>query len=275
MKDIVIKVDGVSSYSADEFNPNMTELENAVTTSGQTLNELNLNQLGQAMSRYASGGADFYVDSGVSNIYVLSPISPFITSKVYFNGMRVVFVASNNSTDIGSTININTIGVVSLKDAKGSAIGKDFITAEDTFTAIYNLANNEFRIISSSRVLPFGLISIFVGAIADIPTGWVLCDGLNGTPDLRNNFIRGAGSVFNVGQTGGSENTGSHILTIAEMPSHTHSQTFAVSGVNTDGDNQKVLPSVSGATGSTGGGLGHIHPDTVPPFYALAFIMKL
>jgi len=274
MKDIATKTDGVSTYSAEEFNPNMTELENAVLKSGQTLNEVNLDQLGEAMGRYGAGGADFYTDSGIANGYVLTGTLSFITSKIYFDGMRVVFTAGNSSTG-ASTINVNTIGSVDLKDATGNAIGKDYITDGDTFTAIYNNANSEFRIIASSRVLPFTQISLFAGAIADIPAGWALCDGSNGTPDLRNFFVRGAGSTFSVGQTGGSETTGSHILTIAEMPSHTHSQTFAVSGANTDGDNEKALPSVTGNTGSTGGDTGHTHPDTVPPFYALAFIMKL
>lgn len=42
------------------------------------------------------------------------------------------------------------------------------------------------------------------GAVVDIPNGWSLCDGSNGTPDLRNRFIIGAGSTHSPGATGGA-----------------------------------------------------------------------
>jgi len=278
MKDIVTKTDGVSTYSADEFNPNMTELENAVTTSNQTLDPTgtNLIQLSEAMGRYGSGGADFYTDSGIANAYVLNSTLSFTTPKVYFDGMRIVFTAGNTSTGV-STINVNAIGVVDLKDATGNAIGKDYITAGDTFTAIHNNANSEFRIVASSRVIPFGLITLFVGAIVDIPTGWALCDGTNGTPDLRNFFPRGAGSVFSVGQTGGSDVTGEHSLTEAENGPHDHTVTSTGSFGNTQsGSGGSALETTSVRTTSqSGNGDAHSHPDTVPPFFALAFIMKL
>jgi len=277
MKDIATKINGTSTYDANEFNPNMTELENAVTSSGIVLDPTGtlLTQLSESMGRYGGGGGDFYDESGAANAYVLTPVSPFVTSKVYFDGMRVVFIAGNDSTDIGaSTINVNTIGSVDLKDSLGNAIGDKFITANETFTAIFNASAAEFRIISSSRVIPFGLISLFFGAIANIPTAWQLCDGTNGTPDLRNNFVRGAGSTFVPDETGGSETTGSHTLIVAEMPAHTHGITGAISG-NNDSGTSAGARALATNTSITGGGGGHMHPDTVPPFYALAYIMKL
>lgn len=276
MKDIVTKVNGVSTYSAEEFNPNMTELENAVSKSGQTLDPtgVNVDQLSEAMGRYGAGGADFYSESGSSNAYVLTGAGPYVKSKVYFEGMRVVFVAGFPNT-LAATINANTIGVVDLKDATGAALGSNFITAGVTITAIYNDGAGEFRIIGTSRSIPFGLICMFVGAIAAIPAGWVLCDGTSGTPDLRNNFIRGAGSTFAVNQTGGSETTGSTALSIAQMPAHTHSYNAGVNANNDSGASAGARWGPGSTTGSTGSGAGHTHPNTVPPFYALAFIMKL
>lgn len=49
------------------------------------------------------------------------------------------------------------------------------------------------------------IIVMWSGAIADIPEGWKLCDGYNDTPDLSEKFIIGAGSTYNPGDTGGSE----------------------------------------------------------------------
>ena len=54
------------------------------------------------------------------------------------------------------------------------------------------------------NIIPTGVIVMWSGSIASIPTGWLICDGTNGTPDLRNRFIVGAGSTYSVAGTGGS-----------------------------------------------------------------------
>jgi len=48
------------------------------------------------------------------------------------------------------------------------------------------------------------MIVIWSGAVVDIPFGWKLCDGNNGTPDLRNKFVIGAGDTFNPGDDAAS-----------------------------------------------------------------------
>jgi microcystin-dependent protein len=140
------------------------------------------------------------------------------------------------------------------------------------------------------------------GAVNQIPEGWVLCDGSNGTPNLRDRFVVGAGSGYVVGATGGEA---THVLAISEMPSHTHIQNPHVHSINDPGhshsinaDNETDTPwpyagsgnnldgtintnsavtgiSINNATAinqNTGGGQAH---ENRPPFYALAFIMKL
>lgn len=55
-------------------------------------------------------------------------------------------------------------------------------------------------------VRPFvGQIHLWSGSIVSIPAGWKLCDGNNGTPDLRNKFIPGAGDEYTPGDTGGAQ----------------------------------------------------------------------
>ena len=76
---------------------------------------------------------------------------------------------------------------------------------------------------SSYKLVPSGGIIAWSGAIANIPTGWYLCDGSNGTPDLRNRFILGAGGSYSVGATGGSS-------TINISHSHTYSFTSSWNG---------------------------------------------
>ena len=67
--------------------------------------------------------------------------------------------------------------------------------------------------------VPSGVIVLWSGASTAIPTGWVLCDGLNSTPDLRDRFVVGAGSSYAVGATGGSNTVA---LAETNLPSHSH-----------------------------------------------------
>lgn len=70
--------------------------------------------------------------------------------------------------------------------------------------------------------IPPGFIGMWSGSIATIPTGWYLCDGTNGTPNLTDRFIVGAGSTYAVGATGGAASV---TLTEAQIPSHSHTIT--------------------------------------------------
>ncbi len=70
---------------------------------------------------------------------------------------------------------------------------------------------------------PIGSIVMWSGAVADIPAGWALCDGANGTPDLRGRFLFGAATNLTLGSTGGSTSV---TLTEAHIPKHAHSLTY-------------------------------------------------
>ena len=76
----------------------------------------------------------------------------------------------------------------------------------------------------SNNNLPSGIIVMWSGAANTIPSGWQLCDGSNGAPDLRNRFIVGAGSTYQPGNTGGSNSV---TLTTAQMPSHSHAHSLS------------------------------------------------
>jgi hypothetical protein len=75
--------------------------------------------------------------------------------------------------------------------------------------------------------LPAGLICMWHGLLANIPSGWVLCDGANGTPDLRSKFVKGAAAGVDPGATGGAAththaNHASHTHTYSQIVNHTH-----------------------------------------------------
>ncbi len=145
---------------------------------------------------------------------------------------------------------------------------------------------------------PSGIIVMWSGSVGTIPTGWYLCDGNNGTPNLVGKFVQGAGSGYAVGAVGGSASIS---LSIANMPSHDHGS--STSG-RSAGHTHQLLQE-NGNTGTlSGGALGsytgypqsgtgtptggesadHVHYisaqgsgtafENRPPFYTLAFIMK-
>lgn len=111
------------------------------------------------------------------------------------------------------------------------------------------------------------------GSIASIPQGWALCDGNNNTPDLTDRFIVGAGTSYSVDETGG-ENT--VVLTTGQLPAHSHSvllKTGASSGsLNIGATSFSHSTTSLQSTGTQGSNQAH---ENRPPYYALAFIMKV
>ena len=93
-----------------------------------------------------------------------------------------------------------------------------------------------------------GMIILWYGDTSNVPTGFVLCDGNNSTPDLRDRFVIGAGNNFTAGNTGGNN---SLTLTEANLPSHQH---FVVSnslgGQNRTGSNVSANNQVAKGTGA-------------------------
>jgi hypothetical protein len=142
-----------------------------------------------------------------------------------------------------------------------------------------------------------GMIMMWSGTIATIPSGWYLCNGSNSTPDLRNRFVIGAFSdnagVANTTVTGSSTQTGGSKDAI--VVSHTHTATVTDPGhihtynvTNTDGVNTRTTGqgnlSVSAANSTNSATTGITVSNSTEgssgtnanlvPYYALAFIMK-
>jgi microcystin-dependent protein len=163
----------------------------------------------------------------------------------------------------------------------------------------------------NTRLIPTGVIVMWSGSTASVPSGWHICDGTLGTPDLRDRFVVGAGSTYAVNGTGGSKdavvvshthtwsgstgNAGSHTHAVND-PGHAHGgvpEARADSDRGTDGSSFSIDSYGTTATSSTGisiaGAPDHSHTVTgtnsttgvsgtdanLPPYLALAFIMKL
>ncbi|MCF8374299.1 MAG: hypothetical protein K9H64_21940, partial [Bacteroidales bacterium] len=142
----------------------------------------------------------------------------------------------------------------------------------EPFTVVVNgiISANQF---TGNGIVPAGGIIMWSGSISNIPVGWSLCDGSNGTPDLRDRFIVGAGNSYTVASSGGEA---MHTLTIPEMPAHRHTVAKTAYGENSggrfvSGDNGDQAID-DDALNTSGGDLPH---ENRPPYYALAYIMKL
>jgi microcystin-dependent protein len=99
-----------------------------------------------------------------------------------------------------------------------------------------------------------GMIMLWSGSIASVPSGWALCDGTNGTPNLRDRFVIGAGSTYAVNATGGSATA---TLATTNLPSHTHS--ISASGTTGNQSNGHTH-TFSGTT--SGQSADHVHSGT-------------
>jgi len=149
---------------------------------------------------------------------------------------------------------------------------------------------------ASAPAIPSGGIILWSGSTGSIPATWFLCDGSNGTPDLRNSFIVGAGSTYAVNATGGtadaivvSHNHTASSTSVVTDPGHTHSGPLftEVGGGNVVADGNPGGPTgftyttnsnttgitVATTTTNTSAGVSGTNAN-LPPYYALAYIMK-
>lgn len=182
--------------------------------------------------------------------------------------------------------------------------------AEIATTAEVSAGLDDTKIVSPLKLktvvggaIPLGIITMWSGSVGSIPDDWALCDGSSGTPDLRDRFLVGAGTLYGVGDTGGSntsvtDSAGAHnhtisvanrTLSVSQMPSHTHPSGLTNVFVGSGAGGAGIAAEGTGIdTGATGGSSGHNHTATststpnhshnvsvVPPYYALAFIMRI
>ena len=128
----------------------------------------------------------------------------------------------------------------------GSISGLSSMSVSGTVTA---------TLFSGTGTVLAGTIILWSGAVGAIPSGWALCDGTSGTPDLRGRFVVGAGTggAYAVGATGGQN-------AITSVPSHTHS--FSATTASSGGHVHTTTLSTDGShahSGNTDVNPGHTH----------------
>lgn len=269
---------------------------------------------------------------------VVSPgggsLFPELTGDNFF--MITVVDTQGNLEIMGVTSrNVDTFTVTRAQENTPARAFPEGSVVELRLTAgsIGEIASQLTTDILAATQLPRGIITMWSGATNAVPSGWALCDGNNGTPNLKDRFIVGAGQSYGVGNTGGNitqtpsvwtnaAGTGIQVAGTAinesQMPWHTHGGCVGSDASVTTQRNVEVMYdgewlsaghfyaatewspttarkplkefSASLSINGTGGNQPHYHGvtdnghahtaaasaiDIRPPYYALAFIMKL
>lgn len=236
------------------------------------------------ISEFSSTAAD---NTDITNINIAEGCSPANLNNSIRSLMALLKDQQTGSsgdpfTVAGTLVSSGTVDITGAfrLDGTAGASGQVLLSAGGSTTPTWGSA------------IPSGGIIIWSGSSATIPTGWVLCDGSNSTPDLRNRFVVGATSTYAVGATGGSAN--------AIVVSHTHTATSTVtdpghlhsygignasgSANQTDSDPAATLNAYTYNTNTASTGItvatsisteGSSGTNAnLPPYYALCYIMK-
>ena len=295
------KVTGITTAATLEVEGELRDGDGNFGSAGQVLTSDGTNTKWDASSNLPAGSsaqiAITDVSSGTPRLLLATGSG---TQKDVLSNSNLTYNTSTQviSGKISSLSNHDTGDL-----SEGSNLYHTTARARAAISASGDLSyNNSTGVMSFSAPSAFvsGMIILWSGNTGNIPTGFVLCDGNNSTPDLRNRFVVGAGDVYNPGNTGGSDSV---TLATANLPSHTHSFS-ATTGSDSHShtyvgalwpssgpeQNQSGGPedrtnfnyqrttasdshshSVSGTTGGTGSGSAI---ENRPRYYALCYIMK-
>ena len=187
-------------------------------------------------------------------------------------------LAPKTSLNVKLNTQTGQIEAGGFKKTGGSS--SEFLKADGSIDSTTYLTNTSSGS-GGSAVVPIGGVIMWWGDIASIPSGWALCDGANGTPDLRNRFVVGAssdsaGNIYPNLQPGSTGGEAEVTLTVGQLPAHSHTWTRQDSSTNAGyrpwpANNNDVVGTTA-LTGETGDDLPH---NNLPPYYTLAFIVRV
>ena len=277
------------------------------TTSTQTARCMRLNLAGTT-----GGSTRTLTVPDIEKVYIVNntcadavQVKNSTGSNISVPAGKTMWVYSTGSNVVDATTHLTSLTLGSALPAGSGGTG---LTAPGTSGNVLT-SNGSAWVSTAPSPFTTGMIMLWSGSIATIPSGWALCNGSSGTPDLRDRFIVGAGSTYAVAATGGSANaivvSHTHTASTNTTGAHTHytmrgltnypwgywtdkNQT-AGSQLNDGGASSYYMAGGSDTADAfpTNSNGNHSHTVTVdstgssgtnanlPPYYALAYIMKL
>lgn len=221
----------------------------------------------------ASVGYQTFASAGVSNgdvvQYLIEDGANFeIGTGTYTASGTTLTRSPTESSNSGSTINLSgsaTVSITAIDDdlnrlehngtTKVTATsGGMSVTGTLAATALSGSGASLTGIVS----IPAGTIFLWSGSTASIPSGWVICNGSNGTPDLRNEFVVGAGDTYSVDGSGGAANV---TVGSTNLPSHSHSWS-ATTGAGGDHSHNHNFNTGNSGSHSHGGNTSNVGNHT-------------
>lgn len=160
----------------------------------------------------SAGATSFTIESATADLFPVANTADWLTPADWFKAVlqndlgqtEIIYVGVRNA---GSGLFSNVLraqeGTAALAFSPGAVVGLRLTALDHEGLANIKSANNVFSGEQNyvgklkqggveARMVPVGGIIMHAGTVAQIPAGWQLCDGTNGTPDLRNRFIIGA-----------------------------------------------------------------------------------
>lgn len=278
-------IDGLNTMSATVGYFNNFSSGNAIVTGG-SINDTQIGANVAASGRFTVLNAT----SATINTLALTTLTGAVDANI---GALSILVNSSSGSLSGLSANLGAYQIYANANLVTTTTSINSISAN-----LGDFQNRTSANIGSIQggITPIGGIILWSGAASAIPTYWRLCDGSNGTPDLRGRFIMGATTtVGNVGTRGGTADAVvvSHTHTATSTvtdPAHSHNVGAASNGQGGGGDagqklvanfpssSSKITSSVStgitvdttnASTGVSGAG------QNLPPYYALCYIMRV
>ena len=267
-----INVSEPSAFSKDvTFSGNLNLTGNAAIVGDVSLDEINARNAN--FTGITTTNGDLNVKGTLKDVNSQTGSSGQILSST---GTGVDWIDANttsvaNSINVG--VNVNGDNTNQFVSFFGANSGNQPNRVDNDFT--YNPSTNTLTVgtisatnIGGTGAFVSGMIIAWSGATNAIPTGFVLCDGNNSTPDLRDRFIIGAGNNYSVGATGGSKDAVlvEHFHTTLNYVARSNYAEPRNFGVGTDGNcNSTGNTDTKGVSGTD---------KNLPPYHALCFIMK-
>ena len=300
-----------ANYTLTNFNGVADEARNAVITITGTLSQQRniIAPLADKVFTFrnsTTGGFSIQI-IGSSGTGVVIPNGA--TTSVYCDGTNFLPLNTGAAGNFSVSGNLAVTGTTTLTGALSGSTAS-FSGAVNSVNSVLSgtptaptaaAGTNTTQIATTAFAIangfPAGGIIMWSGSIASIPTGFALCNGSSGTPDLRDRFVVGAGSTYAVAATGGTANAVvvSHSHSFAGDALGAHNHTFTTNRTSKSGNATPFMltdPNVGeNLTGTASFGTGNTSAGTpsgtistagvsgtnanLPPYYALAFIMKL